>query len=257
MVYKLPVKGYVHSTESFGTVDGPGIRYVIFLSGCPMRCLYCHNPDTWEMKSGREMTADEVLAEYDEVKTLIRNGGITATGGEPLLQVEFLTELFQKAKARGIDTCVDTSGITFDEASPDCIEKFDALMEVTDLVLLDIKHIDDAEHEKLTGHSNKRVLNFLDYLAKKEKPVWIRHVVVPGITLNDEYLERLGYEIGDYRNIKALDILPYHDMGKAKYEQLSMDYPLSGTEPATTAQAHHAREVILNGMRRRRGIQRS
>lgn len=248
----MPVKGYVHSTESFGTVDGPGIRYVIFLSGCPMRCLYCHNPDTWELKSGREMTTDEVLAEYDDVKTLIRNGGITATGGEPLLQMEFLTELFEKAKARGIDTCIDTSGITFDAASRKCMEKFDALMEVTDLVLLDIKHIDDAEHRKLTGHSNNRVLNFLEYLSSKSKPVWIRHVVVPGITLNDEYLERLGFEIGHYRNIKALDVLPYHDMGKAKYKELNMEYPLEDTEPATKAQARHAREVILRGMRKRR-----
>lgn len=222
-----------------------------------MRCLYCHNPDTWEMKSGKEMTVDEVLSEYDEIKTLIRNGGITATGGEPLLQAEFVTELFTKAKARGIDTCIDTSGIIFDEASPECIEKFDALMEVTDLVLLDIKHIDDAEHKKLTGHSNKRVLGFLDYLSKRGKPVWIRHVVVPGITLNDEYLDRLGYELGGYYNIKALDILPYHDMGKMKYERLGIPYPLESVEPATTAQAHHAREIILDGMRRRRKTQGS
>ncbi len=248
----MPVKGYVHSTESFGTVDGPGIRFVIFLSGCPMRCLYCHNPDTWEMKSGREMTADEVLAEYDEVKTIIRNGGITATGGEPLLQTEFLTELFSKAKARGIDTCIDTSGITFDAENQKRIAETDDLMEVTDLVLLDIKHIDDTEHKKLTGHGNERVLNFLDYLSRKNKPVWIRHVVVPGITLNDKYLEQLGFEIGHYRNIKALDILPYHDMGKAKYAELNMEYPLKGTEPATKEQAHHAREVILRGMRKRR-----
>lgn len=203
------------------------------------------------------MTADEVLSEYNKIKTLIRNGGITVTGGEPLLQTEFLTELFRKAKNFGIDTCIDTSGITFDKSSTECIEKFDLLMDVTDLVLLDIKHIDDSEHKKLTGHSNKNVLDFLEYLDNKGKPVWIRHVVVPGITLNDEYLDRLGYEIGCYKNIKALDILPYHNMGKVKYDKLNILYPLDGTEPATTEQAHHAREVILDGMRRRRNMMRS
>ena len=144
------MKGYIHSIESFGTVDGPGIRFVVFFQGCPMRCLYCHNPDTWAMKGGKEISVDEILEKYDSVKSFLKNGGITATGGEPLLQMEFLTELFQKAKEKGIHTCLDTSGITF---TPEKRTGFDRLMSVTDLIMLDIKHIDNAEHEKLTSKS--------------------------------------------------------------------------------------------------------
>lgn len=241
--------GYIHSTESFGTVDGPGIRYVVFFAGCPMRCLYCHNPDTWEMSSGTKMTVSEILDGYENVKTLIRNGGITATGGEPLMQLDFLIELFSEAKARGIDTCLDTSGVNF---SLENREKFDALIKVTDLVMLDIKHIDDSEHQKLTGHTNKNILEFLKYLSENDIPVWLRHVIVPGITLNDEWLYWLGYETGAYKNIKALDVLPYHDMAKPKYESLKIQYKLKDTEPATKEQAIYARNIILNGMRKRR-----
>lgn len=244
--------GYIHSTESFGTVDGPGIRFVIFFCGCPMRCLYCHNPDTWVMTDGTKRTADSLLDEYDGVRTMIQNGGITASGGEPLLQAGFLTELFEKAKARGISTCLDTCGITFRPDDPDLVRQYDRLMASTDLVMLDIKHIDDAEHKKLTGHSNVPVLRFLDYLSERGVPVWIRHVVVPGVTLNDTWLYRLGEAIGPYKNIKALDVIRYHDMARPKYKEMGIPYPLGDTPPATKEQALHARSVILDGMRETR-----
>lgn len=192
------------------------------------------------------MTAEEILDEYNKGKSFYKNGGITATGGEPLMQMEFLTELFKKAKDKDIHTCLDTSGILF---SQDKRAEFDALTEVCDLVMLDIKHIDDEEHKKLTAHSNKAVLEYLDYLSEKQTPVWIRHVVVPGITLNDEYLARLGRYIARYKNIKALDVLPYHSMAKKKYSELKMIYPLADTPDATKEDAIHARKVIINAMK--------
>lgn len=193
------------------------------------------------------MTAEEILDEYEKGKSFYKNGGITATGGEPLMQMEFLTELFKKAKDKGIHTCLDTSGILFSQEKK---EEFDALTEVCDLVMLDIKHIDDEEHKKLTAHSNKAVLEYLQYLSEKQMPVWIRHVVVPGITLNDEYLERLGRYIARYKNIKALDVLPYHSMAKKKYSELKMVYPLADTPDATKEDAIHARKVIIDAMKK-------
>lgn len=239
--------GHIHSIESFGTVDGPGIRLVVFFKGCPMRCLYCHNPDTWECAGGTEMSAEEILEEYEKGKTFYKNGGITATGGEPLMQMDFLTELFIKAKEKGIHTCLDTSGILFSENRRD---KFDKLTKVCDLVMLDIKHINDAEHIKLTGHSNKNVLAYLAYLAEKDVPVWIRHVVVPQITLNDRYLAELGQYIGRYRNIKALDVLPYHSMAKPKYKKLGIEYPLPDIPDAAKDDAVRARNIIIENMKK-------
>lgn len=239
--------GRIHSVESFGTVDGPGIRLVVFLQGCPMRCLYCHNPDTWDMRGGSETTADEILKKYDSVKAFLKNGGITVTGGEPLMQLEFVTELFIKAKAKGIHTCIDTSGVTFNTENT---EKFDALMSVTDLIMLDIKHIDFEEHKKLTGHENANILEFARYTEKKNVPLWIRHVVVPDITDNEEYLYKLGEFIGTLKNVKALDVLPYHDMGKAKYKSLGIDYPLGDTKPLGKEDAVRARTIILRGIRK-------
>ena len=244
--------GYIHSTESFGTVDGPGTRFVVFLAGCPMRCLYCHNPDTWERSRGTERTVEDILKEYDGVSTLLQGGGITCTGGEPLTQIAFVTELFAAAKARGIDTCLDTSGITFDPEDVHRLREFDRLMEVTDLVMLDIKHIDNEEHKKLTGQPNTNILAFLSYLAERGTPVWIRHVVVPGITLNDEWLFQLGAFLGPFRNIKALDVLPYHTMGVNKYEKLGIPYPLEGLEALPKQEAAKAKENILAAMREER-----
>lgn len=242
--------GYIHSMESFGTVDGPGIRFVVFLQGCPMRCLYCHNPDTWEAGAGEKITAAEILKKYNSVKAFLKNGGITVTGGEPLMQIDFVTELFTEAKKQGIHTCIDTSGITY---TPENKEKLDRLMSVTDLIMLDIKHIDDEEHKKLTGHSNKNILEFAKYTEEKNIPLWIRHVVVPGITYNKEYLYKLGEFIGTLKNVKALDVLPYHDMGRVKYEALDMEYPLGDTKPLDKSDAVKARKIILEGMRKAKG----
>ena len=244
------MEGHIHSTESFGTVDGPGIRFVVFFQGCPMRCLYCHNPDTWRVGGGDQnlRSVESLLKEYDGIKEFLHDGGITATGGEPLLQMPFLTELFEAAKKKGIHTCLDSCGITFRQERR---AEFDRLMAATDLVMLDIKHIDDAEHQKLTGQSNKHILEFAEYLKEKNVPVWIRHVVVPTITLNDEYLYRLGYFIGGLDNLKALDVLPYHTMGEVKYQNLGIDYPLKGIPAATKEEAEHAKEVIFHGMKAR------
>lgn len=240
------MEGYVHSIESFGTVDGPGIRFVVFLQGCPLRCKYCHNPDTWKTNTGKTKTVDEILQEYERKKDFYVKGGITVTGGEPLLQIDFVMELFKKCKEKGIHTCIDTSGITY---LPENHEKMDALMQYTDLVMLDIKHIDSKEHKELTGVANEMILEFAQYLDQKEIPVWIRHVVVPTITQNDTYLYQLGRFIGTLHNVKALDVLPYHDMGKVKYDQLHMEYPLKDIEPLDKSEAVEARKVILKGIK--------
>lgn len=239
------MNGYVHSTESFGTVDGPGVRFVIFLQGCPMRCKYCHNPDTWKMNSGALRSAQSLLAEYERNKAFYKNGGITVTGGEALMQIDFLLELFTLAKEKGIHTCLDTSGVTYRPGESEYNRKLDQLMEVTDLVMLDIKHIDPEGHKDLTGHDNAGILDFARYLDEKQVPVWIRHVIVPGITDDPALLTRLGAFLGTLSNVKALDVLPYHIMGIRKYEELDMDYPLKGLEPATKQQALEAKKIIL------------
>ena len=237
--------GFIHSTESFGTVDGPGVRFVIFLQGCPMRCKYCHNPDTWKMKSGSLRSAQSLINEFQRNAAFYSKGGITVTGGEALMQIDFLLELFALAKENGIHTCLDTSGITYHPGESAYNEKLDKLMTMTDLVLLDIKHIDPEAHKELTGHDNAGILAFARYLAKKQVPVWIRHVVVPGITDDPGALSRLGAFIGSLSNVQALDVLPYHIMGVSKYKELDIPYPLEGVEPATQKQAKDAKQIIL------------
>ena len=244
--------GRVHSVESFGTVDGPGIRMVIFLSGCPMRCLYCHNPDTWDHRGGTPATVEELLEQFEKARPLYKKGGITVSGGEPLMQIGFVTELFEAAKARGIHTCLDTSGITFRPDSPGILAQFDRLAAVTDLVLLDIKHIDPVEHQVLCSQPQAPVLAFAAYLERKGIPVWIRHVVVPGITDRQEHLYRLGQYLATLKNVKALDVLPYHDMGKVKYHSLGIPYALEDVPPLSGEDARRARAVILQGFRDRR-----
>lgn len=235
------ILGNIHSIESCGTVDGPGIRFVVFTQGCPMRCQYCHNPDTWELKENQKMSVDEILAQYDGVKEFC-HGGITVTGGEPMLQMPFVTELFKKAQAQGIHTALDTSGVLFNKNDT---SKVDELLKYTSLVLLDIKHIDDEEHKKLTKHTNKNILEFAQYLSEIKKPMWVRHVVVPGITFNDEYLARLGQFLATLHNVVALDVLPYHDMAIPKYRNLGIPYPLENVPPLTKEEALRARTVIL------------
>lgn len=240
------ITGRIHSTESFGTVDGPGIRFVVFMQGCTLRCKYCHNPDTWNLQGGSERTVSQLIAEYESCREFYKNGGITVTGGEPLLQIDFVTELFETAKQQGIHTCLDTSGITF---TPENREKFDRLIKSTDLVLLDIKHIEPALHRELTMHDNANILDFARYLSENGIPMWIRHVVVPGITTDEKYLYELGRFIGSLKSVKALDVLPYHVMGVSKYEQLGIDYPLKGIEPASQEQAAAAKTAIMRGIR--------
>ncbi len=240
------MKGYIHSTESFGTVDGPGVRFVVFFQGCPMRCLYCHNPDTWLFGKGKLVDTDELLAEYDSYKEFLRSGGITATGGEPLAQPEFLAELFKKAKAKNIHTCLDTSGIVFD---PDNHEKIDEILKYTDLVMLDIKHIDADKHKKLTGFNNCNILSFARYISNCGIELWIRHVVVPGITDDENELFSLGEFISGLKTLKALDVLPYHDLAKSKYKALGMEYPLPDTQPMSKEGAVKARNIIMKGIK--------
>lgn len=237
--------GYIHSFESFGSVDGPGVRFVVFVRGCSMRCKYCHNPDTWTM-GGETHTAAEVLQRAMRYKNYWgKEGGITVSGGEPMLQLDFVTELFTEAKAKGVNTCLDTSGIAFD---PEHTEVVDQLLAVTDLVMLDIKHIDDEKHRELTGQSNKNILAFAKYLDSKNIPVWIRHVVVPGITLEEESLKKLGRFIGTLSNVKRVETLPYHSLARPKYEKLGITYPLEDTPDATKEQAQWAREIIEQGI---------
>ena len=246
------MKGYVHSIETFGSVDGPGIRYVVFMQGCPMRCLYCHNPDTWAISKGRAVSAEEILAEYEKNKMFYRNGGITVTGGEPLLQVDFLIELFSLAKGRGIHTCLDTSGITFTLGTSDYRRKLDELMGYVDLVMLDIKHINSDKHKTITSHGNENVLEFARYLAELDVSVWIRHVIVKGYTDDAEDLRSLGRFIGGLKNVKALDVLPYHALGVAKYHALGISYPLEGMPPLEKSEAEQAKMHIIEGIREAR-----
>ena len=242
------IYGNIHSIESCGTVDGPGIRFVVFTQGCPLRCQYCHNPDSWDFKENQKMSVEEILEQYEGVKEFC-GGGLTVTGGEPMAQMEFVTALFKAFHEKGIHTALDTSGIFFNRENT---EKVDELLKYTDLVLLDIKHIDDEEHIKLTKHSNKNILDFARYLSEINKPVWIRHVVVPGITFKEEYLKRLGQFLAELHNIKALDVLPYHDMAVPKYENLGIAYPLKGVPPLTHDEAKEARNIIIESIKEER-----
>ena len=249
------MKGRIHSLESFGTVDGPGVRYVVFVQGCPMRCAYCHNPDTWDMNGGTEMEPSEIITNYERNKPFYREGGITVTGGEPLMQIDFLLELFTLAKKKGIHTCIDTSGIAYNpNGNPDWLEKMDALCQVTDLFMLDIKHIDPEKHLELVKQPNENILAFAEYLDKMNADLWIRHVVVPGITDDPIYLHKLGLFIGGLNNLKALDVLPYHTMGKSKYDKLGMEYPLKDVPNMDKANIPALKQLILDGIKERRAM---
>lgn len=210
-----------------------------------MRCKYCHNPDTWQMQGGKEVSVSELMAMYESCASFYHAGGITASGGEPLGQLPFLIELFGEAKKRNIHTCLDTSGILYKSDDP----LYEQLLDLTDLVMLDIKHIDQAAHRELTGCANDAVLVFARAVADKGIPIWIRHVVVPGITLHKPSLVRLGQFIATLKSLKAIDVLPYHDMGKEKYRQMAMEYPLADTPPASKEEAETAKKWIMQGMR--------
>jgi pyruvate formate lyase activating enzyme len=240
------IKGNIHSIESMGTVDGPGVRFVVFMQGCPMRCKYCHNPDTWSLDVNQGMSVEKIYQQFESKKEFYRSGGITVTGGEPLLQIDFIIELFKKFKENNIHTCVDTSGITFNSES---INKFDELMKFTDLILLDIKHINPVKHLELTSQKIDNIIEFARYLDQKHIDVVIRHVIVPNITYVQEYLYELGEFIGTLNNVVGLDVLPYHSMGIVKYQNMGIKYPLIGIKDLTNDDAKQAKQVILKGIK--------
>ena len=238
------MKGQIHSFETFGSVDGPGVRFLVFLSGCNFRCKYCHNPDTWARPAALEMSADEVLAKALRYKAYWgADGGITVSGGEPLLQLEFLAELFEKAKAQGVNTCIDTAAGPFTREEP-WFGAFRKLMDVTDLLLLDLKHIDPAAHKELTGADNASVLDCAKYLSEIGKSVWIRHVLVPGINTDEPSLTKLGAFIRTLTNVKKVEVLPYHALGVPKWKALNLPYALADVEPPTDDQLYFARSLL-------------
>ncbi len=234
--------GKIHSLESFGTVDGPGIRFVIFFKGCPMRCLYCHNPDTWTFDNSLEMTEDEIIKESLKYKGYWGDkGGITISGGEPLLQLDFLLSLLKKYKDLGINVALDTSGCLFNKDD----QRYYELIKYVDLFLLDIKHINNDEHLKLTKHSNTNILEFAKFLSDNNKDIWIRHVLVPTITSNEEYLRELRNFITDLKTVRKVEILPYHTMGIVKYQKLGIKYPLEGVNTPSKTEIEKAKEILL------------
>ena len=238
------IKGRIHSVESFGSADGPGVRYIVFLKGCNMRCQYCHNPDTWAKDGGELMTPEEVLKKALRYKTYWKEkGGITVSGGEALLQIDFVTELFRLAKEKGVNTCLDTSGNPFSLEEP-FKSKFDELMKYTDLFMLDIKHMDDAAHRKLTGQTNQNILEMAAYLSDHGKAMWIRHVLVPGITTEEDELYRLRSFLDTLKTVERVEVLPYHTLGVFTWKELGIPYQLEGVDPPTKEQIDRAKEIL-------------
>lgn len=235
--------GRIHSTESFGAADGPGVRYIIFMQGCDMRCRYCHNPDTWDKSHGTEITAEQALKQALRYRSYWKKGGgITVSGGEPLLQTDFLTELFRLAKAENVSTCIDTAGQPFTREEP-FFSKFSELMNYTDLLLLDIKEISSGRHRTITGHDNANILDMARYLSDIGKPVWIRHVLAPTLSDFDEDIDGLRGFIDTLKNVERVEILPYHTLGRFKWDDMGIKYPLEGVEPPSE-------ERIANAKRR-------
>ena len=242
------MQGRIHSIETFGSVDGPGVRFVVFLQGCHLRCKFCHNPDTWDPKAPgiQTMEAKDLLKRALRYKTYWGDkGGITVSGGEPLLQMDFLIELLTLAKENGVHTAIDTAGQPFTREEP-FYSKFLELMEVTDLVLLDLKNIDREGHKKLTGLYNDNILDMARELDRLHKPIWIRHVLVPGWTDDEALLRRLAEFIRTLSNVEKIEVLPYHTLGVYKYKALGMQEPLPGVPPADPEQKIRA-ENILRG----------
>lgn len=238
--------GAIHSIETFGLVDGPGVRYVIFMQGCHMRCKFCHNADTWKVKEP-DQSAEAVLKKALRYRPYWKeNGGITVSGGEPLLQIDFLIELFTQAKKEGVHTTLDTCGQPFTFKEP-FFSKFKQLMKVTDLVLLDIKHIDEKAHKELTGHTNQNILEFAKYLSDIQKTVWIRHVLVPTINTDEVYLKRLHQFVAQLKNVERVEVLPYHTLGAYKWKELGLEYPLEGIPTPSDQQLQIANTILETG----------
>lgn len=239
--------GFIHSTESFGAVDGPGVRFLIFMQGCEMRCRYCHNPDTWELPckgAGKKMTVEDLLNQAERYRSYWgEKGGITVSGGEALLQIDFLIDLFEESHRRGINTCLDTAAQPFTREEP-FFSKFRRLMQSTDTVLLDIKHMDDDAHRHLTGHTNKNILDCAQILSDWNIPVWIRHVLVPGITDSEDHLRQLGLFLKTLDNVERVEILPYHTLGIIKWEKLGKPYTLNDVKVPTAEDIKKAEEIL-------------
>ena len=236
--------GRIHSFESFGTVDGPGIRFVVFLQGCPLRCQYCHNPDTWGA-GGEEYSVQEVVTKALKYKNYFGDkGGVTVTGGEPLLQMQFVIELFKALKGKGIHTCVDTSGITFRQDSEECVQNFKTLCSLTDLFMLDIKHIDTEKCKKLTGQGNEHTLAFARFLSENGNTMWIRQVIVPTLTDDVCDLQKTRAFIDELKTVEKVEVLPYHTLGVVKYDNLGIPYPLKGIEKPSEVSMQRAKEIL-------------
>ena len=233
------LKAKVHSIETFGTVDGRGIRYIIFFQGCPLRCKYCHNRDTWDKNDGKEYTVDELMQDIIKYDSYMKfsGGGVTASGGEATLQAEFLTELFARCREMGIHTCLDTSGFVD-------IPKIDKLLDYTDLVLLDIKHTNSEKSKELTGVGNEKALKLARHLDERCIPVWIRQVLIPGITDDVENLKSLGKFIASLNNVDRVELLPYHGMGIHKWESMGLEYELKDVKEPTAEDVRRASEIV-------------
>ena len=240
---EVPV-GYVHSLETFGSVDGPGVRFLIFLTGCGMRCQYCHNPDTWKMSVGTPYTADELIQSAIKYRSYWGSkGGITVSGGDPLLQIDFLLDLCKKAKKENIHVTIDTSGNPFTRQEP-YFGKFQELIQYVDLFLLDIKHIDDEKHKELTACSNENILDMARYLSDIDKPIWVRHVLVPEKTDDDDDLHKLRTFLDSLQNVEKVEVLSYHTLGVKKWRDMGMDYPLEGIDAPTQVRIANAKEIL-------------
>ena len=239
--------GRISTTESFGSVDGPGIRFIVFVQGCRYRCQYCHNPETWEREGGYEATAEEIFRQAWRYRPYWkRTGGITVSGGEPLLQLEFVTELFRLAKEKGVNTVIDTAGEPFTYDEP-FFSAFETLLPLSDLFLLDLKQIDDAKHRALTGTSNESALALAQFLSERGKRMWIRHVLVPGWTTGEEDLRRLSEFIAGLKTVDRVEVLPYHAMALHKYEELRLPYRLGDTPAPTAEEIARAEEILRVG----------
>jgi pyruvate formate lyase activating enzyme len=238
------VTGQVHSLETFGLVDGPGVRFVVFLQGCAMRCKYCHNPETWSMTGGETWTAEDLFKRAYRYKNYWKdNGGITVSGGEPLLQIDFLIEFFKLAKKQGVHTTLDTSGNPFTKQEP-FYSKFKELMQYTDLVMLDLKEMDADKHKQLTGHSNENILEMAKELSNLGVDMWVRHVLVPGLTDEESGLYGIRDFLSTLSNIKLIETLPYHTLGLFKWEKIGVKYPLDGVRVPSDEEAEKAQSII-------------